>query len=591
MRYSEIVEIYDKIEATTKRLEMTNLLVTLLQKIPGTSIDKAVYLTMGRIYPEYVGVELGVAEKLAMRSIADVAGLPENTVERQYKTAGDLGTTAEKLLATKKQSTLTSRPLTLESVYSSFEKIAHAQGPGAVEQKTRVLSGLLSDSSSKEAKYIIRTVVGQLRLGVADMTILDALSIAFGGGKDSRECLERAYNLSSDLGHVAKVVAVSGVEAIKKFRIHVDRPIRPMLAERLQTASEILERNGGAAIAEYKYDGLRLQAHITPKHVALFSRRLENVTDQFPDAAELVRQSVKCEEAIVEGECVAVDVNTGEMLPFQMISQRRGRKHDVEAMTKEVPVTVYLFDLLFKDGEDYTNHPYPQRRKTLEQCVTETEHIKLSRQIVASSPEQLDTYMEQAVSDGCEGLMVKSLAQDAIYKAGARGFLWIKYKREYKSEMTDTVDLVAIGAFRGRGRRAGRFGALLLATYNKKDDVFETVCKCGSGFTDKDLESLTERLKNLEIAHKHARVNSKSEPDVWLTPSLVLEVIGSEITVSPVHTCKLHEIRRDSGFAIRFPRFTGNYREDKAPEDATTGDEILMMYRSQLKKITATAQQ
>lgn len=588
MRYSEIVEIYEKIEETTKRLEMTDLLVGLLRSAPKGEVDKIVYLTMGRLYPEYVGIELGVAEKLAIRSLAELAGVPEKIIEQDYRKTGDLGTTAEAFSTRKKQTTLTSRALTLENVYAGLEKIAQATGVGAVEQKVRALSGLLSDASPKETKYIIRTALGQLRLGVADMTLLDALSIAYGGSKETREHLERAYNLSSDLGHVAKVVVTSGLGAIKTFKIQVGRPVRPMLAERLQSAAEILEKNEGVASLEYKYDGLRLQAHISSKHITLFSRRLENVTDQFPDAVAFIRKSVETRAAILEGECVAVDPNTGDMLPFQVISQRRGRKHEIEAMTEEIPVTVFLFDLLYADRKDYTQLPYPARRRALEHLIEETEHVKLSRQITVKSAEEIDSYMEKAVSDGCEGLMVKSVGPDSIYQAGARGFLWIKYKREYKSEMTDTVDLVTVGAFMGRGRRAGTYGALLLATYDKKTDQFETVCKCGSGFTDQDLEALPGRLRALRIPHRHPRVRSKIEPDLWVTPSLVMEVIGSEITVSPVHTCQFDAVRPGSGFAIRFPRFTGNYRDDKAPEDATTGEEIKEMYMRQLKRITTT---
>ncbi|MFH0848065.1 MAG: ATP-dependent DNA ligase [archaeon] len=594
MRYSEIAEIYGEIEATTKRLEMTDLLVKLLKKATKDEIDQVVYLTMGRLYPDYVGIELGIADKLAIRSIALNANVSEEDLLEDYKKSGDLGITAEKFASRKKQVKLANRTLSLSDVYSSFEKMAHAKGAGAVEQKIRALSGLLSDSSPQETRFIIRTALGQLRLGVADMTMLDALSVAYGEGKETREYLERAYNLSSDLGYVAKIVAESGIGAIKKFRIQVGRPIRPMLAERLQTASEILEKMGGIAAAEYKYDGLRLQAHVESRRVALskqvtlFSRRLENVTPQFPDAAASIRESVRPEAAILEGECVAVDSSTGDLLPFQVISQRRGRKYDIEAKTEEIPVVVFVFDLLFADGKDYAALPYATRRKALEDSVQETEHVKLSRQIIIESPEMIDRYMDQAVSDGCEGLIVKSLSAESAYKAGGRGFLWIKYKREYKSEMTDTVDLVAIGAFAGRGRRAGTYGALLLAAYNRQKDLFETLCKCGSGFTDEDLALLSRKAKGLRIPHRHARVNSKIEPDVWLTPSMVLEVIGAEITVSPVHTCGSDTVRAGSGFAVRFPRFTGNYRDDKSPEDATTGGEILEMYQNQLKKITAT---
>ena len=310
------------------------------------------------------------------------------------------------------------------------------------------------------------------------------------------------------------------------------------------------------------------------------------MTSQFPDAAQLIRQSTKVKDAIIEGECVALDPDTGDMQPFQMISQRRGRKYEIEKMAEEIPVGVFLFDLLYAKGKDYTLRPYLGRRRELSRIVAESERVKIAQQLITDNPEELDRYMDQAISEGCEGLMVKSVGSDSIYKAGARGWTWIKYKREYKSEMTDTVDLVVVGAFYGRGRRAGGYGALLLAAYDEDADIFRTACKCGSGFTDKDLAELPKMLKPYEIKHKHARVDSKLTADVWFSPSLVLEVIGAEMTLSPIHTTCLNAIRQGSGLAIRFPRFTGNYRADKAPEDGTTAKEIMEMYQSQLKKIS-----
>jgi DNA ligase-1 len=590
MRYSKIVEIYEQIEATTKRLEMTDLLVRLIKETPKEDIDKIVYLTAGILYPDFMGIELGVAEKLGIKAIAEVSGKPDHLVEEDYKRTGDLGITAEKFSSGKRQATLITEALTVKKIYETFDRISRATGPGSIEQKVRLLCGLLTNASGKESRYVIRTAVGQLRLGVADMTILDALAVAYGGGKEAREAFERAYNLSSDLGYVAKAAALGGLREIEKFEIAVGRPIRPMLAERLSDAKEILEKLGGTAALEYKYDGLRIQAHITANKTTLFSRRLENITSQFPDAARYMSDSLRVKNAILEGECVAVDPNTDEMLPFQAISQRRGRKHDIQEKTEEVPISLFMFDLLFLNSMDYTNHPYPERRQALAKVVRETERVKISRQTVVDNYEELDKYMAQAISDGCEGIMVKSLGADSVYKAGARGFHWIKYKREYKSEMTDTADLVAVGAFAGRGKRAGSFGALLLSSYNDKDDVFETVCKCGSGFTDDDLKKLPEALEPHRVSHKHARVKSKMIADVWFAPSFVLEVIGAEITLSPIHTCQENVIRQRSGLAIRFPRFTGNYRTDKAPEDANTSLEILEMYKAQLKKIDTQAQ-
>lgn len=585
MKYSILAEAYEKIEGTTKRLEMTDLLVDLLKQTPKKSIDKVIYLTQGKLYPDFVGIELGLAEKLAFRALASVSGVSEEKVEENFKRTGDLGKTAELFTTKKSQSTLLQRELSVELVYDGFAKIAHAAGTGSIDVKIGFLSSLLHDASPLEARYIIRTALGRLRLGVADMTILDALAIAYGGGKEARDDLERAYNLSSDLGIVANIVATEGLEAVKKFRVKVGRPIRPMLAERLSTAQEILEKLGGRGAAEYKYDGIRLQAHISPRESYLFSRRLENVTEQFPDALHYIRESVNAKEAIVEGECVAVDPNTGDMLPFQMISQRRGRKYEIERMEEEVPVHVYLFDVLYLDGKDYTIVSYGERRRLLEQIVKKNPHAEVSDQLVTDDANRLDAYMDQAVSDGCEGLMVKSVGSDSDYKAGARGWTWIKYKRSYKAEIADTFDLVPIGAFHGRGKRAGSYGALLTAAYDPKQDQFETICKLGSGFTDEDLSRLPEMLKPFRISHRHARVTCLMTPDIWFSPGIVLEVAADEITLSPLHTCARDIVKKGAGLALRFPRFTGNWRSDKAPEDATTRDEIVEIYKSQLKKI------
>jgi DNA ligase-1 len=454
-----------------------------------------------------------------------------------------------------------------------------------VELKIRLLTSLLNDASPLEGKFIARMAVGKLRLGVADMTVLDSLALAYGGDKAAREPLERAYNLSSDLGYVATVVSHEGLEGVGKFRITVGRPIRPMLCERLPSAQEILEKLGGSGAAEYKYDGLRVQAHVTSSEVHLFSRRLEDLTDQFPDVAKLLQESIKAKEAIVEGECVAVDSHTGDMLPFQVISQRRGRKYEIEKMAEEIPVTVFLFDVLYVDGRDMTRVPYLQRRKELVKIIKPSEHVTIAEQFETREPKDLENLMEQAVAVGCEGLVVKSTSEESTYQAGARGWLWIKYKRSYKAEIQDTFDLVPVGAFAGRGRRAGKYGALLMAVYNSKEDIFETLCKLGSGFTDEDLANLPNLLEPSRVKHRHSRVRSLMEPDVWFTPSIVLEVGADEITLSPLHTCGRDLVRQGSGLALRFPRFTGNWRKDKAPEDATTSQEVVEMYQKQLKKI------
>lgn len=579
--------MFESIENTAKRLEMTSLLASILGQTPKEEIGKVVYMLQGKLHPDYMGVELGVAEKLFMRTIADVTGKSVESVEVEYKKAGDLGTTVEKLLRKKTQTALFGKPLTVDTVYGTLDKIAHASGSGSAETKMRLLTSLLNDATPLEGRYLARIAIGSLRLGVADMTLLDALAVAYGGGKEARGPIEHAYNISSDLGCVAEAICNGGVDGVKKFKITLGRPVRPMLCERLPSATEILEKMENQAAVEYKYDGLRIQAHVNSTKVHLFSRRLEDITSQFPDVTKKLQKALRIREAILDGECVAVDPQTGDMLPFQVVSQRRGRKYELQKTTEEVPVTVYLFDILYADGRDMLSVPYPERRKVLKEAVVQSDHVVIGDQFSVAKPEDLETLMSQAVASGCEGLVIKNTAAQSTYQAGGRGFLWIKYKRSYKAEVQDTFDLVPVGAFAGRGKRAGGYGALLMAAYNKDRDTFETLCKLGSGFTDDDVVNLPKILAEHKIEHHHPRVYSIMEPDVWLTPSLVLEVAADEITLSPLHTCSRDLVRKNSGMALRFPRFTGNWRRDKAPEDATTSQETFEMYKKQLKQIEA----
>ncbi len=585
MKYSLLADAYEKIEATTKRLEMTAHLVDLLKKTPLENIDKVVYLTQGKLYPDFTGIEIGIAEKLAIRAVLKATGRSEKEIHEELGKTGDLGEITQKFLRNKLQVQLFHELLTVEMVFDTLNKMAKSTGPGSMEHKINYLAGLLADASPKEAKYIIRTVTGALRLGIADMTVLDALAIAYGGGKEARESLERAYNISSDLGRVAKVVVQRGVKGIQKFHVSIGEPVRPMLAERLGSPQEILDKLGGKCIAEFKYDGERIQAHKKGNELILFSRRLEKITEQYPDAVELFRTHIKAKEAIIEAEVVAIDPETGEMRPFQELMHRR-RKYGVHKAVEEYPVSLFMFDALYVDGNDLTMKPYPSRHKTLEQIVQPSERVRVAEYLIVKNPKELEQFFEKAVENGCEGLMCKSMNSNAVYQAGARGWLWIKYKRDYKSEMTDTVDFAVVGAFHGRGKRGGTYGALLLAAYDPDEDMFETATKCGTGFTDEDLAKLPKMMKKHKIPHKSPRVNSTLEADIWFEPKVVIEIIGAEITLSPIHTCALDTIRKASGLAIRFPRFTGSFRLDKAAEDATTTKEIVEMYRSQLKKVT-----
>jgi len=583
VEFSELAKVLASIESTTQRTAMVKLLVGLFKRLEPAEIDKAIYIILGDLRPPWEGLELGLGEKLCIRALARASGAKADELEELYKRTGDMGETARRALSRRQAQTLLAfaggrrAGLSVAQVYDTLLKVAKASGEGSQDLKVSLLSSLFSQLSPDEAKYVARFVVGRLRLGVADMTLIDALAEAFDVPEDA---LERAYNVRPDLGFLGKLVAERGAAGLAEVRITPGVPVMPMLAQRLSTSREILAKLGGAAICEYKYDGERAQIHVSPGGVAIYSRRLENITHAYPDVVEAVRRSVSAGEAVLEGEIVAVDPDTGDLLPFQELMHRK-RKHEVEEAVREYPAKLNLFDLLYLDGEDLTDKPLIYRRLRLSEIVKEGEDVAIAKWALFDDEEKVDVFFHEAISMGMEGLVCKSPA--SIYEMGARGWNWIKYKRDYRSEMSDTADLAVVGAFYGRGKRAGLYGAFLLAAYDPKTDMFYTVCKVGSGFTDADLKKMYQMLEPYKMDHRHPRVSSRMEPDVWFTPGVVLEIVGAEITLSPLHTCCLGAVRPDVGLAIRFPRFTGRYRTDKSPEEATTVDELLEMYRSQKK--------
>ncbi|MEM3782416.1 MAG: ATP-dependent DNA ligase, partial [Thermofilum sp.] len=400
--YSVLADFYEKIESITSRIAMTDYLVALFKKTPPSIIDKVIYLTQGQLRPDYEGVELGVAEKLALRALARATGRHVKDVEDMYKQTGDIGLLAEKLMSTSRTGGLldfigTMEPkkeLTVSQVYNALLRIAQATGEGAQETKINTLVSLLKDAKPKEARYILRTVLGRLRLGIADMTILDALAIAFTGSKNTRDIVEKAYTKHPDLGYIAKLLASQGIDAVASLKIEVGVPILPMLAERLSDPDEILQKLGGKCLAEYKYDGERVQAHKKGEKVWLFSRRLENITHHYPDVVEYMKQ-LKADEAIVEGEIVAYNPDTGEMLPFQELMHRR-RKYDVDKAMKEYPVRVYLFDIVYLSGRELIDEPLPDRRQNLEKIVPEgQENLLLSSAKIIDNSKDLLHFFEQ----------------------------------------------------------------------------------------------------------------------------------------------------------------------------------------------------
>ncbi len=583
MLYSTLVETYERLELTTKRLEMTDILAELLREAAPDELEMVIYLTQGKIHPDWTGEpEIGMAEKMAIGTIARASGLKKEDVEALMTETGDIGLAAEKVLQGKRVGTLGGKRLTVSEVYNSLDQIAKESGKGSSDRKIDRLVRLLVNTTPLGARYLARTVVGALRLGVGDMTMLDALALARTDSAENRDLLERAYNLTSDLGYVARTLAEKGIDAMENVKVVVGKPIRMMLAQRLSTPEETMEKLGRCS-AEYKLDGERFQIHKMGGSVQIFSRRLENITGMYPDAVEYALKQVRAGEAILEGEAVAMDSDTGEMKPFQTLMQRR-RKYRIEEMMEKFPVAVFLFECLYADGDDLTLKPYGVRRSRLRKVVEETDRFKIVKALEPSSVKELEGFFEEAIAEGTEGLVVKSMGKDSIYRAGARSWLWVKLKRSYQSKMVEPVDLVVVGAFYGRGRRAGSYGALLTAAYDPEADTFRTVCKVGSGFTDEDLESLPKKFEELRRGERHPRVDSLLEADIWFSPVTIIEILGDEITLSPIHTCAFNRLREDSGLAIRFPRFI-RWREDKSPEDATQIDEVVNMYRAQLKTI------
>ncbi|MDP6048811.1 MAG: ATP-dependent DNA ligase [Candidatus Bathyarchaeota archaeon] len=581
MLYSTLVKFYMRLEATTKRLEMTDILAELFVAAEPDDLERLIYLTQGKIHPDWTGEpEIGMAEKMVVATIARASGLSKAKVESILSKIGDVGLAAEMILKDKRQVMFGQKSPSVFDVYNVFDQIAKESGKGSSSRKIGRLVKVMMSTSPLGARYLARTVVGTLRLGVGDMTILDALSLAFTGSSENRGQLERAYNLTSDLGAVARTLAEEGLESVSDAQIVLGKPIRMMLAQRLSTPEEILEKLENFS-AEYKLDGERFQIHKDGDSVQIFSRRLENITLMYPDAVEMVSSHVKVEHAVLEGEAVAIDADSGEIKSFQTLMRRR-RKHRIEEMAEKFPIAVFLFECLYVDGEDLTLEPYMRRREMLQDIVDETERFKLVRALQTSEISQFVDFFEEAISFGTEGLVVKSTSEDSIYRAGARSWLWVKLKASYQSKMVEPVDLVVVGSFRGRGRRAGRYGALLMASYDPEEDMFRTVCKVGSGFTDEDLSNFPELLDGDRVEEKPGNVDSMIDAEVWFRPTVVMELLGDEITLSPIHTSAFEQLRKESGLAIRFPRFL-RLRDDKAPQDATTVDEIVDMYRAQLR--------
>lgn len=613
MFFSEIAKSFDTIEKASSRLEMTSYLTELFLKIPNNEIKKIIYLLQGTIAPSFAGKEIGFGEKMISEGLAKATGFTRKDVDDLFNKTGDLGETAEELISKKKQESLFTQKLTLEKVFSNFEKMSKSEGKGSQELKIKVLAELFNSASPIEAKYIARIPLGNIRLGIGDPTIMDAFAEMFieDGIKDKtllkkaevllkeniknakqkdiekkedelkrrikyllRERIEKAYNVYSDLGEIAELLKTQGLSGLDKVNIKPGTPIRPTAAERLPTAKEIIKKLGKCAV-EAKYDGFRLQISKEGEKVKIFSRQSEDITEMFPEIIEAVKNQLKPTTCFVEGEALAVNQDTGEYYPFQITIQRK-RKYEVEKKSKEYPLNLFLFDVMYVDGKSLMDTPFIERRKKLEEMVLEGDTIRLSEMELIDNPKRLEAFFEEKISQGLEGIIAKDL--NAPYIAGARKFAWIKLKRSYKGTLQDTVDTVIIGYFNGKGKRTQfGLGALLVAIYNQKNDSFESIAKIGTGMSEEMLVELEKILSKHKLKKPDLRVKSNVIPDVWVEPRFVVETRADEITKSPMHVCCAE---RGIGFALRFPRMI-SIRHDKQAEQATNTDEIKEMFGMQ----------
>ncbi len=583
MNFSKLISIFEKLEGVRSHMVMQAALADFFASCGKKELVDSVYLLSGRIDADYKSSDLGIAKRFAEQAIAKASGKDVAGIKARMKKTGDLGLVAKDVLSKKKSN------VAVADVSAALRRIAVMSGAGSQQRKINALADLLKKAGADGAKYIVRIVQGTMRLGAGDMMILDGLAIAFLGGKEHRGVLEKRFNVSSDIGAVAKDALRSKGKKqtmAAKEKVQLGRPIRSMLAQRVEDIEDIKKKIKGVIAAEDKLDGERIQAHKDGDEVTLFSRRLENITHQYPDVVRAVRDGIRARQCILDGEAVPVDTK-GNLLPFQLIMQRR-RKHDVERYVKEIPVRYALFDILSYEGVSSMDNPYPARAKLLRRIIrANTKGIEPIRKIESENLDDIKRFFKESLARGTEGIICKATGKDSSYRAGARAWVWIKWKKEYVEELSDTLDLVIVGSYAGEGKRSGAFGALLCASYNPEDDRFETVCKVGSGFTDEDLITFARELQHFKRpkAPRNILISDVMAPDTFFEPRLVIEVRGGEITKSPVHTCAMGQppLKEDEGLALRFPRIL-RPRPDKSAKQATTSDEIFCMYKAIRKK-------
>lgn len=578
VRYTQLATSFEDLEATSSRLAMVQILAQLFAEARAEELEKIVYLCQGRLAPFFEPIELGMGEKLVEAAIAAAYGVARDEVHRAYQHEGDLGLVAARLGAP------AARDHTVLEVYDRLLTIAKAQGPGSVERRVSLLADLLRHAGPTAAKHLVRLALGRLRLGIGDPTILEGLSVARVGDRSLRPILEATYNRTSDLGALARVLWQAGAPGVAAMRIQVGKPVRPALAERLPSPQAVLQKLG-PCYAEFKYDGFRCQVHRDGAYVRIFSRNLEDMTAMFPELVEGTLAQVRSQQAIFEGEAVAYHPASDEYLPFQETTKRR-RKHGIADAAAQLPLRLFVFDVLFKDGQDLTPLSYRERREHLAQLITPDDTLIVSESWWIENDQQLMAHFDEAIARGLEGLMLKKA--DAPYQAGARNFAWVKLKRTTAGALSDTIDCVILGYIAGRGKRAQLgAGALLVGVYDPEQDVFVTVSKIGTGLSDAEWREIRARCDRIVVPHRPARVASLIEPTAWVEPEVVIEVLADEVTRSPIHTAGRRN--GEPGYALRFPRLVSFRGADKRPEDTTTVGEIIALYEQQARRPLASA--
>jgi DNA ligase-1 len=570
VKFSDLAASLDQMEATSSRNELVRILSEVYRVCTVDELEPITYLIQGRLAPFFEPVEMGLGERLLISAIAAAYSVPKAEATKLNKETGDLGVTAQRLAITSNRES----PSVTE-VHQRLSQIAAAGGAGSQQEKLDGFTGLLSDLDSTSAKHLVRITLGKMRLGIGDPTVLDALSFAKRGDRSLRPVLEAAYNRTSDLGLIARTLWETGEAGLEALKVKAGHPLRPQLAERLPNPEAVIKKLGSVGV-QPKYDGLRVQIHKNADVVSIFSRNLESMTEMFPELVAAA-SGLEVESVILDGEAIAYDPDSDEYVPFQETTARR-RKEGIQEAAARVPMRAFIFDVMFRDGSDLTALPYDRRFEIVAELLSESDTLLTAPLTTTDSTEVLTNELLDNISKGLEGIVAKRL--DSPYQAGARNFNWVKLKRNTSGQLNDTIDVVLLGYYRGKGKRAEfGTGALLAGVYDSDKDEFVTISKLGTGLSDQGWREIHQRLASLEVAEKPARVNSNIVPDAWLEPAIVVEVLADEITPSPRHTAGMSGER--PGFALRFPRIVSLRTEDKKPEDATTVREIREMFEQQ----------